>query len=266
MIVLWGPDLVQVYNDAYRLVMGAKHPAGLGQATRDCWPEVWAFNAPLYASILERGDAFAFEDQRLVVERHGAPEEAFFTLSYSGVPDDAGAVGGVLVTVVETTAQVHGRRAEAERGRLSATYEAERTQVLEEVFRQAPSFLAVYHGPAHVYTLANAAYYQLIGHGREIIGKPLLKALPEVEGQGFDALLDRVLQTGEPFVAREIPVRLERTPGAPAADRVIALTYLPLVDAGGTRTGVIAHGTDVTEYVLARREVERLLAESDATR
>lgn len=155
---------------------------------------------------------------------------------------------------------------ESERALLTVPLGADRAELLGEVFRVAPSFLAVYHGPQHVYAMVNDAYYQLIGHGREIIGKPLLEALPEVRGQGFDVLLDGVLRTGEPFVAREIPVRLERTPGAPLEDRVVALTYLPLTDADGTRTGVIAHGTDVTEYVMARLEVERLLAESNETR
>jgi len=166
----------------------------------------------------------------------------------------------------EATAQPGHAANEGERATLAGPLAAERAELLAEVFRVAPSFLAVYHGPRHVYTMANDAYYQLIGHGREIIGKPLLEALPEVRGQGFDVLLDGVLSTGQPFVAREIPVRLERTPGASLEDRVVALTYLPLTDADGTRTGVIAHGTDVTEYVMARLEVERLLAESNESR
>ena len=269
MILLWGPELVQLYNDGYAAIMGAKHPRGLGQRNRECWPEVWDFTGPIYDAVRQRREAFRFEDQRLVLERGGVPEETFFTLTYSPVPAGAeagAAVGGILVLVIETTAEVRGRAVEAERARLAAALEAERTGLLENVFRQAPSFLAVYRGPDHVYTLANDAYYQLIGHGREILGKPHLEALPEVRGQGFDVLLDGVLRTGEPFVAREIPVRLERTPGAPPEDRVVALTYLPLVAADGTRTGVIAHGADVTEYVQARREVERLLAENDAAR
>ena len=112
MIVLWGPELVQIYNDGYRDVMGAKHPAGLGQPTRDCWPEVWDFNAPIYEGVVERGESFTFEDQRLVVERHGYSEEAFFTLAYSPVPDAKSSVGGVLVTVFETTEQVRARESE----------------------------------------------------------------------------------------------------------------------------------------------------------
>jgi signal transduction histidine kinase len=268
MILLWGPELVQVYNDGYRAVMGVKHPGGLGRPTRECWPEVWHINAPIYDRV-RAGETVRVDEALYPLLRHGPgapPDDVHLTLSYSPVVNETGDVGGVLVMLLDVTAQVTGRAAEAERARLAAALENERTALLEEVFRLAPSFLAVYRGPTHVYALANEAYYQLIGHGREILGKPLLEALPEVRGQGFDVLLDRVLATGEPFVAREIPVRLERTPSAPPEDRIVALTYLPLIDSDGTRAGVIAHGTDVTEYVLARREVERLLAESNAAR
>lgn len=50
MVVLWGPDLIQIYNDGYRIIMGDKHPAGLGQPNRACWPEVWSINGPIYKS------------------------------------------------------------------------------------------------------------------------------------------------------------------------------------------------------------------------
>lgn len=113
MVVLWGPELLQIYNDGYRDVMGHKHPAGLGQPTRHCWPEVWDFNAPLYEGVTERHETFTFNEQRLVIERNGAPEEAFFTLHYSPVFDDQGAAGGVLVTVSERTSDVAWKKAMA---------------------------------------------------------------------------------------------------------------------------------------------------------
>ena len=125
MIVLWGPALVQIYNDEYAKVMGPKHPRGLGQPNLDCWPEAQAFSAPLYEGVLERGETFTFTDQLLILERNGAPEETFFSLSYCGVRDDSGTRAGVLVTVVETTATVRARNTEAEHARLSAQMEAE---------------------------------------------------------------------------------------------------------------------------------------------
>jgi PAS domain S-box-containing protein len=148
------------------------------------------------------------------------------------------------------------RTAQLERERLLRALEVERTR-LEYVFQQAPAFLAVMRGPEHVFTLANAAYYRLVGN-RELIGKAVLDALPEVSEQGFKDLLDRVLATGTPFVGREVSVRIARTPGAEPEERFLDFVYLPLVEGDDERVGVIAHGTDVTEQVLARREVERL--------
>ena len=121
MIVLWGEDLVQFYNDPYRDLMGVKHPAGLGQPTRQCWPEVWDFNEPIYRSVQERAETHTFTDQRLVLQRHGAQEEAYFTLGYSPLRNDQGAVGGVLVTVAETTALVlAGRQIQAQQTELTS--------------------------------------------------------------------------------------------------------------------------------------------------
>ena len=105
MVLLWGPELVQIYNDGYAEIMGKKHPAGMGQPTSECWPEVWAFNEPVYAQVRE-GKTFTFEDRLFPISRHGAVEDAFFTLCYSPVRDESRAVGGILVTVVETTERI----------------------------------------------------------------------------------------------------------------------------------------------------------------
>jgi PAS domain S-box-containing protein len=156
------------------------------------------------------------------------------------------------------------RTAAQERERLVSAIEVERSR-LAEVFRRAPSFIVAFRGPEQVYEFVNEAYYQLVGH-REILGKPLEEALPEIRGQGFKDLLERVRATGEPWVGRETPVQLQRTPGAPIETRYLDMVFQALTDADGTRSGVVAHGSDVTEQVLARREVERLLVESERAR
>ena len=104
MIVLWSPDLCQFYNDAYRDLMGGKHPSGLGQPTRLCWPEVWHINEPVYTKVFN-GESLTFEDQLFPIRRYGYLEEAYFTLCYSPVRDEASAIQGVLVTVFETTSR-----------------------------------------------------------------------------------------------------------------------------------------------------------------
>jgi PAS domain S-box-containing protein len=102
MVARWGPGLVQIYNDAFREIMGGKHPAGLGQPTRECWPEVWHISEPIYARALA-GETLTFEDKLYLIARHGEVEQAWFTLSYSPLRDESGFVAGVLVTAVETT-------------------------------------------------------------------------------------------------------------------------------------------------------------------
>lgn len=109
MIVLWGDDLIQLYNDGYRALMGNKHPAGLGQPTRESWPEVWHINAPIYARV-RQGETLTFEDSLYPITRSGRLEDAWFTLSYSPLRDDSGAIAGMLVTVTETTDQVRESR------------------------------------------------------------------------------------------------------------------------------------------------------------
>jgi signal transduction histidine kinase len=161
-------------------------------------------------------------------------------------------------------AHLAARALREERDRRGRELEVERAR-LAYAFQHAPSFLAILRGPTHTFELVNDAYRQLVGH-REVLGKPMLDALPEIRGQGFVELLDRVLETGEPFVGREMPVLLARTPGAPPQERFLDLVYLPLVEADGTRSGIIAHGADVTEHVRARGEVERLFQESEVAR
>ena len=87
MVVLWGSDLRQFYNDAYRDIMGAKHPAGLGQPTHECWPEVWRINEPIYGRV-QRGETLTFENQLYPIIRYGFLEDAYFTLCYSPVRDE----------------------------------------------------------------------------------------------------------------------------------------------------------------------------------
>ena len=262
-IVLWGDDLVQLYNDGYREVMGAKHPSGLGIPTQECWPEAWGFNEPIYAQV-RNGQTVYFEDVLIPIIRYDALEDVYFTISYSPVLDDHGAVGGVLVTLLETTSRVEAKHLLEERERLLAEVNVERNR-LGALFQQSPAFLAVLRGREHVFTLANHAYYQLVGH-RDIIGKGVAEALPEVVDQGFVSLLDRVLETGEPFRGREIPVLLQRERGAEPQEHFVDFVYQAITEADGSRSGVVAHGADVTEQVRSRAEVQRLLDASERQR
>jgi PAS domain S-box-containing protein len=125
----------------------------------------------------------------------------------------------------------------------------------EELFRQAPAFFAVLVGPDYVFERANEAYLTLVG-GRDIIGKPLFEALPEVRGQGFVELLDGVVRTGKPYIARALPATIITKPGKEPEQVFVDLVYAPLRGADGSVIGIIAYGSDVTEQVRARQSAE----------
>jgi PAS domain-containing protein len=239
MMIWWGPALTYIYNDAYAPILGRRHPDALGKSGRDVWADVWPTVGPQVEAVFTRGEATWNDRVRLVVERNGFPEDAYFTWSYSPIPDDRGGVGGLLNTCIEETARV---RAEADRDRLVASLAAERAR-LADAFRQSPAFTAVLEGPGHVFSMANDRYYELVG-GRDVLGKPVREALPEVAGQGFFELLDRVYASGEPFVGRDVRVRVARQPGRPPEDRYVEFVYQPTRGPDGAVTGVFVHGVD----------------------
>src|SRR3954467_3584780 len=108
-LLFWGPRLVQVYNDAMGPAPGHKHPA-MGAPAATCWAEVWDSIGPAVADVMETGQATWAEDTRLLLDRSGFREETFFTVSYSPIHDDAGGVGGIFISALETTAHVLERR------------------------------------------------------------------------------------------------------------------------------------------------------------
>lgn len=127
-------------------------------------------------------------------------------------------------------------------GRMAEAAEMER---LQQLFAQSPSFIAVLRGPEHRFELTNPGYLQLIGH-RDVIGKTVAEALPEIAGQGFLELLAQVYETGEPFIGHCVPAVLERTPGAAHEPRFLDFVYQPIRGPDGVVTGVFVEGIDVT--------------------
>ena len=110
MAIWWGASGTQLYNNGYRPVLGGKHPASLAQSCFDCWREIWHVVGPFYDHVWLTGEPTWSEDLPLFMERHGYREETYFTFSYSAIHDESGAIGGVLVTCVETTERVIGER------------------------------------------------------------------------------------------------------------------------------------------------------------
>jgi signal transduction histidine kinase/CheY-like chemotaxis protein len=112
MLLWWGEEFVQIYNDAYRPVLGAKHPRAMGQRFRDCWSEVFHILGPMAERPYRGGPASVSDDIAVLIERNLPREETHFRLAYSPVPDETveSGIGGVLATVAEITEQVHADR------------------------------------------------------------------------------------------------------------------------------------------------------------
>ncbi|ODT45895.1 MAG: histidine kinase [Methylobacterium sp. SCN 67-24] len=106
--IVWGPDLITIYNDAFRPILGDKPPA-LGRPFSEVWAEVWPQIGPLVEKAYA-GEATFIEDFPLVIDRYGHPERAWFTFCYSPIRDENGAVLGMIDTVVETTAKMQSER------------------------------------------------------------------------------------------------------------------------------------------------------------
>ncbi len=148
-----------------------------------------------------------------------------------------------------------------------AAGELERKQAeerLKEIVRLAPAFICILRGREHVFEMCNDRYIQVVGR-RDILNLPVRQALPELAGQGFFELLDSVFETGKPYSGKEVPVRLQRMPGGPAEEVYVDFVYMPLRGADDSISGIFVHGVDLTEQVLARRQIEQLAQQAQRT-
>jgi PAS domain S-box-containing protein len=148
-----------------------------------------------------------------------------------------------------------GRKLAAQAHALTATQ-------LAEIIELAPAFMTVFRGPTLIIEIANEAYCQLVGQ-RELIGLPIRQAFPDIDGQGFFELVERVYASGEPWVGRSVPVVLNRQAGAPAQTRWIDLVYQALREEDGSISGVFAHGVDITERKLAEEALRESAIKAD---
>lgn len=242
MFVCWGPEHHTIYNDAYAQICGYKHPAGFGARFRDIWPEIWDSLEPLVAQVYA-GESIHMDDIELIMHRKGYPEETHFSFSYNPLYDTEGIVAGFLCACAETTEQV----------KLKRELDHQRDQ-LGQIFEQSPSFIAKLDGPDHVFEIANPAYMQLVGH-RDIIGKAIAEALPEIRDQGYIEKLNSVFSTGEAVRIYGAKVVLQRHPETPGEERFVDFVYQPVRSSAGKVTGVYAIGVDVTERIIATADL-----------
>jgi len=271
-------------NDAYLQVTGKRLDELIGRNVFDEFPHDPADpgneSAALLRQSLERvletgrADVIAFIRYRVprAEDGDGRIEDRFWSATHTPLHDEHGEVAYILQHTVDVSELQRLRKAAShpaaaattrmEAGVLERAREVQETNQslqieranLQRLFEQAPGFMAFLSGPTHVFEIANAGYYQLVGH-REIIGKTLAEALPELENQLFIQLLDDVFTTGKPFVGTGMRALLQQEPGAPLSEVFLNFSYQPIVDPSNRTTGILVLGHDITRQKI--QEVER---------
>ena len=153
------------------------------------------------------------------------------------------------------------QRKQVQEARDRALAEAEAVQAeLQRVFIQAPAAIQTSRGLNHVIETVNPLYSRLVGN-RELVGKTVREAFPDLVDQGFLKLLDEVYTTGKPYVGKEMRAVFDRNADGVQEESFWNFVYQPLLDVDGNVYGLMTHAVEVTEQVQARQEIEKKAAE-----
>ncbi|MCB5204963.1 PAS domain-containing protein [Neorhizobium sp. T786] len=275
-VLLDGDLSIVGVNDAYLAATMRSEEDLVGKNMFDVFP---SDPASPHGKMLRQSFARVFETSAVdhlplipypIPAQDGGMEHRFWSATHTPIKDGDGKVAYVLQHTVDVT-ELHQlrlasngsdwkvqtdllRRVDAVQGR-NKVLDEER-EYLRSLFEQAPGFMAVVRGPHHTFTIANKAYRELVGY-RDLIGKPIRKALPDVAGQGFYELLDEVFKTGKPYAGSAARVLLRRRPGEAPEERFLDFVYQPLRDASGAVIGIFVQGHDVTGLRQAQEEARQ---------
>lgn len=200
----------------------------------------------------------------------GDMQERYWSATHTPLTDEHGNVAYILQHTVDVTELHSLRRLRDEMGvvqRAQAVQArnvdlADETERMRMLFDQAPGFVAVLEEPGHQFLMVNDAYRSLVG-GRDLLGKGVSEALPEVVRQGFVDLLDSVAQSGTPYVGSREKVQLTATDNGGRDERYLDFVYQPILGETGEVTGILVQGHDVTEQVHAEERQQLMINELD---
>ncbi len=198
----------------------------------------------LLDNVYTTGERFATEELPINLRRNGTLENAFVKFVYEPLREADGTITGIMALAHEITNEVIAKK----------KMEAQ-ALMHHNMLMTAPGFVCTLSGPNHVYELVNEKYQQLFGK-RQIQGKPIMVALPELEGQGFDTLLDKIYITGETFVGFDIPVTLARDENEVPELRYFNFSYQPMYDENDKIYSILVFGYEVTELAIAKKRIE----------
>ncbi len=244
MFVWWGEDLVNLYNDAYKTIVGGKHPLALGQPAAQVWREIWDQVGPRAESAILANEGTYDEALRLIMERNGYPEETYYTFSYSPVPNDQGGTGGILCANTDDTQRILGERQLALLRELASRTADART--FEDACERSVSCLAT-----NPLDLPFAMIYRVEPERRRAslcgtagVAPGHAAAPPEVALD--DAALwpfAEVLRSHRPCLVADLPRRIEGLPTGAWELPPKQAVALPIAPAGATgKSGILVAG------------------------
>jgi PAS domain S-box-containing protein len=242
MMLFWGADLVQFYNDAYRPLLGAKHPSALGQRAQDCWYQTWDVIEPILTGVLTTGQATCLENQLRLVNRYGYVEECYFTFCYSPIEDETGAIAGVLMVATETTAFANATK-QTEHDNLKA--EIAKLHLITDALPVLISFV----DSEQRYRFNNREYEMWFGHSAtEVYGKYVWEVLGESAYEVIRPYIEQVLAGQQVTFETQVPYRSGGT-------RYIRCTYVPRFNNQGIVEGFVGLVSDISERKLVEEEL-----------
>jgi PAS domain S-box-containing protein len=243
MVIWWGRDLTLIYNDAWRPIIGTKHPDALGKPGEEVFPEIWHIIGPMHHAVLDTGQATWSDDQLLAMRRnpHLDLEEAYFTWSYSAIPNEDGSIGGVFTAVNETTDQVLSQRRLETLRKLSARAADART--VAEACQGAAHVMEENDGD-----IAFALLY-VVDSGRKAVRlietvrlERGAKAAPEeIVLEDRDAVwpVHEAMESNAPLAVSDIGAHLPGLPGGRWPASAKEALILPLTLAGQSQPGAV---------------------------
>lgn len=242
--ILRGPEfMVEMANEIYLALVDKKESTFVGRPLFDSLPESKNAVSDLLSGVLKTGIAYHGNEVPVPLNRFGNIGILYFDFLYAPLKEEDGTISGIIVTVTEVTEKVEVRK---------KVEDSEKRYNL--MLMQSPFAFLILKGKDFVVHLANESMKEVLGKGNNIEGKPLLEIVPELKGQEFPDLLEKVLNTGTAVSANEMLAQLKRNDNLD--DVYFNYVYQPYYEADNTISGVTVIAYDVTASVIANKKIE----------
>ena len=233
---------VEMANEAFLQIVGMTEKDFVGKNLFETMPETQSIAEPILLKILKTGIPHHLKELEYTTVGTGNEEKGYYNLVYQPMFDEDATITGIICITNDITDIVISRKKMETQAKM-----------VEDLLLTAPTFICTLTGPTYIYTLINERYQALFGK-RKILGKPIMEALPELESQGFEIILKKVYETGEAYVAIDLPIMISRDEGLEPQLSYFNFSYQPIYDVHKKIEGILAFGYEVTEQVTARNK------------